>query len=73
MNDRHRAFERVDAREASAEVAAFSWRPHPNHLPRFAYWLGLVFACLSLDCRTLTAQPSPAPRPATFEIAETLY
>ena len=31
----------------------------------------VVFACLSLDCHKLTAQPSP--RPASFEVAETLY
>jgi len=50
-----------------------------SRLPRFAYSLSLVFACVSLDCRKLTAKPAPAPaaaaapRPTTVEPAETLY
>jgi len=46
-----------------------------NDLSRFVCSLSLVFACLSLDCRKLTAEPapSPTPRPAAFEVAETLY
>jgi len=40
--------------------------------PRIALtWLGVAFATLTLDCHKLTA--APAPRPATFEVAETIY
>src|SRR5215471_10427936 len=46
-----------------------------NDFRQFVYSLGLVFACFSLDCRKLTAEPAPAPapRPAKIEVAETLY
>jgi len=40
-------------------------------LSRFVSLVCIGFACLSLDCRKLTAQP--AARPASFEVAETLY
>ena len=38
---------------------------------RIAFAACVAFACLSLDCRKLTAEP--APRPASFEAAETVY
>jgi hypothetical protein len=55
------------------------WRAARGSLPRFVYLLSVAFACLSLDCRKLTAKPAPVaapaptPRPAKIETAEVLY
>ncbi len=48
-------------------------RPQRVHFraPRLLGWVCALFICLTLDCRKLTAEP--APRPATFEAAETIY
>jgi hypothetical protein len=63
----------VDGARARAVGLACDERPERSslRLRRIAYFACVVFACLSFDCRKLTAQP--APRPASFTVAETIY
>jgi hypothetical protein len=75
MNNRCYAFDRTSKPRANGDSQAQDFRTVRSSLPRFVYLLSVAFACLSLDCRKLTAQPAPAPtpRPAKIESAETLY
>lgn len=63
-------------RERSTSRAVGGRRPTlaTKWLPRLSHaflWPSAIFACLSLDCHKLTAEP--APRPATLDPAETPY
>jgi hypothetical protein len=75
MNDLYFGFNQTSPLQAARDAEVLGFRAARGGVPRFVYLLSVVFACLSLDCRKLTAQPAPTPaaRPAQIEIAETLY
>ncbi len=63
------ALDRVGSSDIRTGVATAPGRS--SRWSRLVFSACVIFTCLSLGCRKLTAEP--APRPASFEAAETIY